>query len=121
MDKIRRLRPADLADFRRLRRIGGVPSVRFYPLGVFRGEIANARSRLTRAGLLYDVRAAGPDLIRPLRTHLGHSHTIQSQALSASVYATRPTTRRWRQDAKWRILPMLNDDKGGRECDSRVK
>jgi hypothetical protein len=33
VDKIRRLSPAGLADFCPLRRVGRVPSVRFYPLG----------------------------------------------------------------------------------------
>ena len=32
MDKIQRLSPAGLADFRQLGRVDGVPSVRFYPL-----------------------------------------------------------------------------------------
>jgi hypothetical protein len=33
VDKIQRLSPAGFADFRQLRRVGRVPSVRFYPLG----------------------------------------------------------------------------------------
>ena len=32
MDKIKRLSPAGLADFRQSRRVGAAPSVRFYPL-----------------------------------------------------------------------------------------
>jgi hypothetical protein len=32
VDKIQRLSPAGFADFRQLRRVGRVPSVRFYPL-----------------------------------------------------------------------------------------
>jgi hypothetical protein len=32
VDKIQRLSPAGLADFGQLRRVGRVPSVRFYPL-----------------------------------------------------------------------------------------
>ena len=43
----------------------------------------------------------------------------QRQTLSASPEPIRPAGRRWRRDAKWRILPVINGATGGHYATAR--
>jgi hypothetical protein len=53
--------------------------------------------------------------------HLRTFHHRSEAGYERKDQPNRTTVRRWRHDAKWRILLAINGEAGERRCDSKAK